>query len=80
MKFELQAASGDMKKWTNVLISKGFSITLDTSERYTQFIIELNSLADYVILTKFVGHETVLHTYDNPQIYDIIIIYDGYLE
>ena len=78
MKFKLESAGGNLKKWTTVL--KGFPITVDTSEKYTHFNIDLNSLEDFVVMTKLVGNKTVLYTYDNPDVRSEIMIYDGYLE
>lgn len=87
MKFKLEAASGDMKKWTNILVSKGFLVTFDTSDKYTRFNVELNSAEDFVAFTKLVDNKIVLDTtnygcsnIDDPNRLNLITIYDDYLE
>ena len=80
MIFELDVASGKKIQWADVLIRQGFHISLDTSNPHTRICIELSTLEDFVSLTKIVGNRTVLYTYDNPEIRNIIMVYDDYIE
>lgn len=85
MKFAITTAGWqqDYSKYKNVLESYSFRECRNEflgNNSVPDFIIDVNSLEDLMNLSASIGHDLVIHPYDDCSIEGRIIIYDDYLE